>query len=287
MRDGYQNKARITKPSSSSDVECPLVICFHGGGFMVGTIYNVAPYARGIAKLFNAVVIAPTYRLAPEHPFPQGINDAWDAVQWVATNASMLCNGTPSGFILSGGSAGANFVCVVAELAKTAKLEPALTGMWSCMPVLFTEDEESRNTIPQKYNHLCVSHDQIVSTPVINKETARKLNQYYNPDLKSPLWSPFNASSPFQGLPPTFVQVCGKDVIRDDGLIYEKVLSDNGTKTRLNVYPGLPHCFWAFIPQHRVSKDFMVDVATGFAWLLGKPIDHAEAARAMIFPEPT
>ncbi|KAL8872275.1 MAG: hypothetical protein Q9174_002071 [Haloplaca sp. 1 TL-2023] len=286
MRDGYHNKARVTRPSSS-EVEGPLVICFHGGGFMSGTIYNVAPYARGIAKLFNAVVVAPTYRLAPEHPFPQGINDAWDAVQWVAANASRLCNDLPRGFILSGGSAGANFVCVLAEMAKTEKLEPAFTGIWNCMPVVFTEDKESRSTIPQKYKHLWFSHEQVVSTPIINNDTAKKLFQYYDPDFKSPLWSPFNANSPFQGLPPTFVQVCGKDIIRDDGLIYEKMLSDNGVKTRLNVYPGLPHCFWAFIPQYKGSKEFMIDVAFGFAWLLGKQVDPAEAAKAMVFPVPT
>ena len=155
------------------------------------------------------------------------------------------------------------------------------------MPVVFPEDEESRDILLETYKHLWFSHEQVVSSPVINNDTARKLFQYYNPELKSPLWSPFNASSPSEGLPPTFIQVCGKDVVRDDGLIYDRMLSDNGTKTRLNVYPGLPHCFWAFLPQHRVSKESMVDVALGFAWLLGKQVDPAEAAKVMIFPEPT
>ncbi|KAL8853639.1 MAG: hypothetical protein Q9221_001450 [Calogaya cf. arnoldii] len=72
MRDGHEHPIRITKPAHPPAGGSPLVICFHGGGFISGTINNVAPYARGLAKLFGAVVFAPTYCLAPEKPFPQG-----------------------------------------------------------------------------------------------------------------------------------------------------------------------------------------------------------------------
>lgn len=284
MRDGHQHPIRITKPAHAPLGGSPLVICFHGGGFISGTVYNVAPYARGLAKLFGAVVVAPTYCLAPEYPFPRGVNDAWDVVQWIAGNASQL-SATPSkGFILSGGSAGANFVCVLAELAKTERLRPPLTGLWSCIPVLFTEDQASRNTIPERHRNLWFSRQQIEKTPILNMQTARKLHEYYNADVQSPLWSPFNAASAFEGLPPCFIQVCGRDFMRDDGLLYELMLREHGTKTRLNVYPGLPHCFWTLIPYHEASKKFMTDIALGFAWLLNKEVDVAEAAKVMLFP---
>lgn len=285
MRDGYKHPLRITKPAHPPEGGSPLVICFHGGGFMAGTIYNVAPYARGIAKLFGAVVVAPTYRLAPEHAFPCGILDAWDAVKWIAAHASDFSSTPSKGFILSGGSAGANFVCVLAEVAKSEKLEPPLTGLWSCIPVLFTEDQESRDTIPQRYQEVWFSREQVEDTPILTNKSARLLLEYYKPDVTSALWSPFNAESPFKDLPPTFVQVCGRDIIRDDGLIYERMLRDSGTKTRLNVYQGLPHCFWAFFPGYKGSKEFMVDVALGFAWLLNKDVELADAEKAMIFPQ--
>lgn len=285
MRDGHRHPIRITKPVHAPAGGSPLVICFHGGGFMAGTIYNVAPYARGIAKLFGAVVVAPTYCLAPERPFPQGVNDAWDAVKWITNNASALDSNPSQGFILSGGSAGANFVCVIAELAKAEKLEPPLTGLWSCVPVLFTEDQKSRETIPKGYEHACFSREQIQETPILSNETARVYLDYYKPDVRSPLWSPFNAASPFEGLPPAFVQVCGRDIIRDDGLIYERMLKNCWTKTRLNVYPGLPHCFWAAFPQYKASKDFMVDIARGFAWLLDTNFNLEDAEKAMVFPQ--
>ena len=252
---------------------------------MSGTIYNVAPYARGLSKLFGAVVVAPTYRLAPEHKFPQGANDAWDAVRWIAAHASSL-SATPSqGFILSGGSAGANFVCVLAELARTEELEPKLTGLWSCMPVLFTEDQASVNKIPKRYNHLWFSREQIQSTPMLQNSSARTLLEYYDPDVGSSLWSPFNATNAFEGLPPAYIQVCGRDIIRDDGLMYERLLRDHGVKTRLDVYQGLPHCFWAAIPTQEVSKKFMVDIAFGVGWLLGKDVNATEAGKAMVFPQ--
>ena len=72
MRDGYMHPIWITRPAHKPEGGSPLIIYFHGGAFIPGTIYNVAPYARGLAKLFGAVVVALTYLLAPEHLFPQG-----------------------------------------------------------------------------------------------------------------------------------------------------------------------------------------------------------------------
>lgn len=285
MRDGHSLPIRITKPAQAPAGGSPLIICFHGGGFISGTIYNVAPYARGLSRLFGAVVVAPTYRLAPEYKFPQGVNDAWDAVLWVAAHAESL-SATPSqGFILSGGSAGAQFVCVLAEQAKTERLEPKFTGLWSCMPVLFTEDKASIATIPERYKHLWFSREQVQSTPILHNSSARTLLEYYDPDVRSPLWSPFNADGAFEGLPPAYIQVCGRDIIRDDGLMYERVLRDYGVKTRLDVYRGLPHCFWAAMPTEKVSRRFMVDIAVGVGWLLGRVVDSEEAGKVMVFPQ--
>lgn len=72
-----------------------------------------------------------------------------------------------------------------------------------------------------------------------------------------------------EDLPPAYFQVCGADPLRDEGLIYEHVLREEaGVKTRLDVFPGLPHGFWSWFPQAEFSKDFQVKTMEGFKWLL-------------------
>jgi acetyl esterase/lipase len=72
-----------------------------------------------------------------------------------------------------------------------------------------------------------------------------------------------------EGLPPTYFQICGADPLRDEGLIYEQVLrEDGGVKTRLDVFPGLPHGFWSWFPMAEFSKDFQMKTVEGLKWLL-------------------
>lgn len=275
MRGGFSHPLRIIKPVRSPTGGSPLVILLHGGGFNSGSSNDVEPYAQGIAKLFEAVVVCPTYRLAPEYPFPQGLNDAWDAFKWIAPNASLLGADPKQGFLLTGGSAGGNFVCVLAELAKDEKVEPALTGIWSCIPVLFNENvnnEKSKDfeSIPEKYKRLSSSWTQNAQGVMMNQDLARIFFEWYKPDWKSPLWSPFNSPTAFKGLPRTFVHVAGKDLIRDDGIIYARALADHGVETRLAVYPGVPHAFWYAFPQLKQARELMTDIAVGVAWLFEK-----------------
>lgn len=83
---------------------------------------------------------------------------------------------------------------------------------------------------------------------------------------------PFNHPSGHSDVPPTYFQVCGLDPLRDESLIYERVLrEENGIATRLDFYPGLPHHFWEFYPQlrqqiHRRTED----TVNGIQWLLEK-----------------
>jgi acetyl esterase/lipase len=72
-----------------------------------------------------------------------------------------------------------------------------------------------------------------------------------------------------EGLPPAYIQVCGADPLRDEGLIYEEVLREEGKiRKKLDVFPGLPHGFWSWFPEAGFSKEFQEKTVAGLKWLL-------------------
>ncbi|KAH6632917.1 Alpha/Beta hydrolase protein [Boeremia exigua] len=90
-------------------------------------------------------------------------------------------------------------------------------------------------------------------------------------DVYSPLFGAFNHPNGHAGLPPAYFQICGLDPVRDEGLLYEKVLrEDYGIKIRLDVYPGLPHAFWQVFPAFEKATKAHEDMLNGFAWLLNQ-----------------
>lgn len=91
---------------------------------------------------------------------------------------------------------------------------------------------------------------------------------HYKAPANSPLHSPILFES-HRGLPPTYFQICGLDPLRDEALIYEEILrEDNGIKTLVDVYKGLPHAFWSWFPEAEFSKQFQRDCVKGMSWLL-------------------
>jgi acetyl esterase/lipase len=93
--------------------------------------------------------------------------------------------------------------------------------------------------------------------------------EHYKPDTKSPLRSPLIFPS-HEGLPPAYIQVCGADPLRDEGLIYEQVLREANVRTKLDIFPGLPHGFWSWFPEAGFSKVFQAKTVDGLKWLLGQ-----------------
>ncbi|KAF3921864.1 Esterase [Arthrobotrys entomopaga] len=268
FRDGATGTGLVCQPTQEG-WDYPLIVLFYGGGFFMGNPAQLTGDMRTLAEKFSAVVISAPYRLAPEHPFPTPMTDAWDALLYITQNYQQYNASPEAGFIVGGISAGSTHVAVIGQKYVAENLQPKITGLWAALPFLFPDEEGS--LVPEKYKHLWLSRNQIVGTPGLNKPYLEKLLGFLKPDFQSPLMTPFSPeTNKFEGQPRTLVQVCGMDPVRDDGIIYAKVLKDSGVETRLHVYPGLGHGFWNAFPQLEASKKYHEDVIQGFTWLLQK-----------------
>ncbi|KAI9870595.1 MAG: hypothetical protein M1830_004066 [Pleopsidium flavum] len=263
-RDGTEITVRVYTPDKEVQGGHPLFVMFHGGGFCLGALDSEELNCRLFCEKLGFVVVNVDYRLAPEHPFPTPINDAWDAVKWAAANTSALKADPKKGFVIGGISAGANFSAVISHLARDEHLSPALTGVYLSIPTVV-----DANSMPEKYKSEFLSHEQNKNPPILGRDSIDMFMASYKPDRTSPLYSPFLHPNGHKNLPPTYFQICGMDPLRDEGLIYERVLREEcGVKTRLDMYPGLPHGFWSFFPDLKSSRKLLEDTLKGVEWLL-------------------
>ena len=230
----------------------------------------MAKLARLLVKRFDAVVVAPTYRLAPEYPFPNGILDGWDALSWAAANASTsLGADTSRGFVVGGISAGGSISNVITHLARDRGLQPPITGNWLSCPGVRIKDSEE---LPKKYRNrnLSRSQEECINSITLPPWMAKVMVQSVKPDTNSKLFAPmiWPTEASHAGMPKTYSQVCGIDTGRDELLIYDDMLKNEGVQTRVDLYPGLPHCFWHPFKELPQSKKWEQDTLDGFGWLL-------------------
>ncbi|KAF2454705.1 Alpha/Beta hydrolase protein [Lineolata rhizophorae] len=267
LRDGATVPARVYAPKEIPADGAPLVSHIHGGGFLSGNLDMDEPLCREFCDKLGCVVVNLTYRLAPEHPFPIGIKDAIEGVKWrwitkAAKNGPSYGANPKKATILGGRSAGGNFAGVIAHLARDEGWTPPLTGLFLSVPYLLDP-----STLPEKYKDRDQSA-KIDDSITINKKTIESILDAYKPDLTSPLFDVFNYPNGHKNLPPTYMHVCGLDPLRDEDLIFEEILrTECDVKTRLDVYPGLPHGFWQWTKLNATKKYFN-DTVEGMKWLV-------------------
>lgn len=235
--------------------QIPLVVYIHGGGWTIGSSEDTATPCRKLVEQLGVTCIVPVYRQWPEDPFPGGINDAWDGLKWIATNAETEF-GVPlaSGFIVGGSSAGENMSAVLGHLARDECLSPRLTGIFLLAPMILPTG--TNVVLPDRYKKMYVFRTQEAckDDPVLSPALEKLFHGSAKGDERSPVFVPYIWPSRQQGLPKTYFQVCGMDVLRDEGLIFEQVLAENGVETKLDLYPNMPHNFWSTFPMLTRSK---------------------------------
>jgi acetyl esterase len=209
----------------------PALIYFHGGGFVLFNLDTHDAVCRALARESDAVVISVDYRLAPEHKFPAGVEDAHAATIWVAANAERL--GIDERRIAVGGdSAGGNLATVVAMRCRDAG-GPALAAQVLIYPVT---DQSSFET---------ASHREFGEGYFLTRKAMQWFTGHYiaSADQAShPEVSPLLATD-LTGLPPALVITAEFDPLRDEGEAYAMRLQKAGVPTIVSRYPGMIHGF--------------------------------------------
>jgi acetyl esterase len=221
---------RLYRPSDNSDL--PLLVFLHGGGWMLGDLDTHDAMHRHLARRAGCAVLAVGYRLAPENPFPAGLDDATAALEWARREARDLgCD--PVRIALGGESAGANLAAALTlRLRDTQRSQPSFqllvhpaTDLTLSYPSI---DEVAMPGLTRAYFEACVSMyagDAGMSHPLVSPMFADRLDN----------------------LAPAIVITVSEDPLRDDGERYASRLVAHGVETLACRLPGLPHGFM-FLP---------------------------------------
>jgi len=248
---GREIAVRVYRPATG-DGPWPVVVFFHGGGFVVCTLETHDPYCRALATEAGVMVVSVDYRLAPEHKFPAGLEDCIAATEWVLAHAREL-GADGSRVFVAGDSAGGTMAAVVALLLRD-KGVTALAGQILIYPVTAHYD-------PPTASYLEMAEGYGLTRKGMMWFWDHYLNRKDEAfDYRA---APLLAPS-LRGLPRAFVVTAEYDVLRDEGQAYAKRLDEAGVDVTQVFAEGMNHGFacsmneFPFLPQ---AKDVLRKVA--------------------------
>ena len=219
--------ARVYRPATQGPL--PTLMLFHGGGFVIGDLDTHDLTARTLAVGCDAVVVSVDYRLAPEHPWPAGVEDAVAATRWAATALDSL--GGDARLAVSGDSAGGNLSAVVAQTMRDEGI--ALAGQLLIYPVT-----DSAGSYP---SHVENAEGYFLDVPTMIWFDEQYVGHLPDLDRSDPRLSPMHGK--LAGLAPAVVVVAELDPLRDDGLAYAAALDAAGVPVEVRTFPGMIHGF--------------------------------------------
>ena len=229
-------KVRLYRPQDAADDALPLLVYFHGGGHVIGSLDSHDEVARVLCVGAGCLVASVDYRLAPEHKFPAAVDDAFAATQWLVGNAAQI-GADPNAVAVGGDSAGANIAAVVALMARDAD-GPALVTQILVYPVA---DYTCKSA---SYTAYAVGHGPLTEAGMLWFQ-----GHYLRSVADAEDWraSPLKAPD-LTGLPPALVFTAEYDVLHDEGVAFAGALAAAGTPVEHIDWPGMIHGFFSFAP---------------------------------------
>ena len=230
----------------------PTLVWFHGGGFAIGNVDSYDHVCRVLALESGCAVVSVDYRLAPEHPFPAGVEDCYAAARWVASSLR------PSRLAVGGDSAGGNLAAVTALLARESGGVPAIDFQL----LVYPGADWSLDTPSMIENGKGL---------LLERETVRWFGDHYFGDQwQADDWraSPLRAPS-LAGLPPAFVVTAEYDPIRDFGEDYAQRMEAEGVEVELRRYDGMIHAFLSLPTVLDQGRQALSDCAAALRRAIG------------------
>jgi acetyl esterase len=246
-RDGYAIPARLYAPSK--DV-LPLLVYFHGGGFVIGNIATHDVLCRELSRLSGCAVVSVDYRLAPEFRFPTAFDDAWDAVRWVAHNGGAM-GVDATRLALGGDSAGGTLAATCAIMARNERIPLRLQ-------LLFYPGAAPDLEAP--------SHKRFAKGLVLEKaQIDWFFDHFIAPEQRSDWrFAPLNAED-VEGVAPAWFGMAELDPLVDDGIAYADKLRAAGVPVDIEIYRGVTHEFIKMGRAIREARQAHEDAARALA----------------------
>lgn len=226
----------------------PLLVYFHGGGWVVGSVETVDASCRSLANLAGCIVVSADYRLAPEHKFPAAADDCYAATRWVGLHAASF-HGDPKRIAVGGESAGANLAAAVALMAQE-RAAPSFVYQLLAYPVI---------------NHAfdTPSYRDNADGYFLTREMMQWFWRQYlatEADGENPLASPLQARY-LTGVAPATILTAEFDPLRDEGAAYAAKLREAGVPVTYQCYDGLIHGFFGMVKVAEPARKALEDAA--------------------------
>ena len=238
--NGGSIHARIYTPQTD-DSSYPVIVYYHGGGWVIADldVYDGGP--RGLAEQANAVVVSVHYRQGPEHKFPTAHNDAFAAYQWVVKNAASI-KGNPKMIAVAGESAGGNLACNVSIMARDKGVMMPVHQLL----VYPVANNDMNSESYQKYG----------TAKPLTKPLIEWMVKNYLPNTEAsadPRIALVKAN--LKGLPPTTIIAAEIDLLQTEGKLLTEKLKDAGVEVDYKLYEGVTHEFFGMATVVPDSKD--------------------------------